>query len=144
MQTTLSAEAARFLRTLRVATQTAAADPRVDAAASAPQSGAFFALAAKGVGDWSFPSAGLTSGDGLLRAMLDRSDPLNWSLTLEAQGAVGLSSYAGREARLRLSHGRTLQGRFGPDGCLRLALAPEETSPLDFAAMEIELMDDSR
>ena len=62
------AEAARFLRTLRVTTQTALAqyDLQKGRAAGRPVV-TFQALAAKGAGEWRFPGAGLMSADGLRR-----------------------------------------------------------------------------
>ena len=100
--------------------------------------------AAKGAENWRFPAAGLVSADGLVRALLNDAEADRWTLTLEAQGAVGLHVYAGREASLRLGAMRALRGRFAGDGVMRLVFAPEGLVAADLADMEIVLTDASR
>ena len=67
-----SRDAARFLRTLRVTTQTAIALSDLDRAGERMRPVSIFtALAAKGIDEWRFPAAGILSGDGLVLARLE-------------------------------------------------------------------------
>ena len=98
-------EAARFLRTLRVTTQTALALDDVERARGrARPVSSFAALAAKGTGEWRFPAAGLLSADGLVLAHLSHEGDETKVLALQAQGVAGL-------ARLRASRRARAPGR---------------------------------
>jgi len=132
-------EAARFLRTLRVATATALASYDAAHAAAPRRATQFLALAAKGRGAWSFPSEGLLSADGLLRAQL-RADG---TLVLQALGAAGLTRYAARALVLKLASGRRVAVAFDADGALRLPLAANELDESDLAGFDIEAADDA-
>ena len=126
----ISNEQRRFLRTLRVATQTSLAfhdltQGRVRSATS------FFALAAKSVDDWRFPDAGLMSADGLVLARLTVEPQGTRALALQAQGAAGLATYAGRAVRLQLSAGETFEGVFDRDGRLSVAIPSAEIVEAD-------------
>jgi hypothetical protein len=135
-------DAARFLRTLRVATQTAIAldDLRGGLSRLRPLT-AFTALAAKGPGEWRFPAAGLTSGDGLVLARLLHESEETKVLALQAQGAVGLSAYAQRAVRVRLGEELTIDGMFDRDGALHVVLDQAALTRADFSALAIELLD---
>jgi hypothetical protein len=138
-------EAARFLRTLRVATQTALAHDQLTRGRGDWRPVATFsALAAKGVGEWRFPASGVASADGLVLAELRRESDGATALTLQAQGAAGLSVYADRAVRLRFAGDRTLQGAFDRDGGLTLPLDGSDLAEADLAAFEIESDGDGR
>lgn len=93
----------RFARTVRVATATALAEYELSAMRTVARGARFQALAAKGVGAWRFPEAGITSADGLLTATVDRSAVgAPERLVLQANGAAGLDLYAGTGAVLSL------------------------------------------
>ena len=135
-------EIARFLRTLRVATQTALAldDLKPGRGETRPVT-SFSALAAKSADEWRFPAAGLMSADGLLLAQLSDVNERSKVLALQAQGASGLSAYAGRPVRLRLGAGQVVEGVFDPDGRLEVASVGDDLSEADFCAFEIEMLD---
>jgi hypothetical protein len=134
----------RFIRTLRVTTQTALAQYDVERGrAPGKPSQSFLALAAKGPGEWRFPSTGLMSADGLILATLSRPTAGAVTLTLQAQGVVGLSLYAGEAARIAFAAGRTVAGVFDRDGRLTASFAEETMKEVDFAAFELQLADDA-
>lgn len=135
--TTNPTHIARFLRTLRVATQTALAlDDLTRGHGQSRSATTFSALAAESVEGWRFPSEGLMSADGLLLARLS-ADVLN----LQAQGAAGLATYADRRVRVRLASGRQVEGVFDRDG--RLEVIPEggAVSEADLPEFEVEMLD---
>ena len=134
-------EAARFLRTLRVATglATSLEDIRRGHGRSTTT---FLALAAK-TGAWRFPEEGVLSSDGLLIAKRVRDADGSVSLVLQAQGAVGVSTYAGRPARASIGEAWTGEGRFDRFGALPLALDADEVDDSDLARIEIELTDEA-
>jgi len=138
--TLTNADAARFLRTLRVTTQTALAQHslRNDSVVSA----SFLALAAKGTGEWKFPAAGVASADGLLLARIIRNAGEPPCLEIQAQGLSGLQLYAHRGARVELSPGRSLEGVFDRDGRLRLTLDGGAIDEVDLAAFDLHLTDE--
>ena len=136
-------DSARFLRTLRVATQTALAYEEMTRG-RARSTTSFLALAAKGVEDWRVPASGLMSADGLVLAELGLGDDGARILTLQAQGAAGLSLYASRAVRLVLANGQAIEGTFNRDGQSRLAVGADDLSEADLAAFEIEFADDAR
>jgi hypothetical protein len=118
-------EIARFLRTLRVATQSAIVRHDLLQGGRERRSAAtFLALAAKGSGDWRFPVEGLLSADGLVLAKLVHAEK-DCSLVLQAQGAAGLSQFMNLPVRLHLNSGHELAGAFDRDG--RLALSFDRT-----------------
>jgi len=137
-------DAARFLRTLRVATQTALAqdDLRRGRGLGRPAV-AFQALAAKGAGPWLFPDAGVMSSDGLVLAHLARDAGGSWVLDLQAQGLAGMSAYALRAARVVLGSGVVADGEFDRDGRLRLTFAEAAIGAADASAFELQLLDDA-
>ena len=134
-------EAARFLRTLRVATglATSLEDIRRGRGRSTTT---FLALAAK-TGAWRFPEEGVLSSDGLLIAKRVRDADGSVSLVLQAQGAVGVSTYAGRAARASIGEAWTGEGRFDRFGALPLALDADEVDDSDLARIEVELTDEA-
>ena len=136
-------DSARFLRTLRVATQTALAHDHMTRGRTRSAT-SFLALAAKGVDDWRFPASGLMSGDGLVLAELGLGADGARTLTLQAQGAAGLSLYASHAVRLVLANGRVIEGAFNRDGQTRLPVGADDVSESDLAAFEIEFADDAR
>ncbi|THD47284.1 MAG: hypothetical protein E7774_05365 [Bradyrhizobium sp.] len=135
-------DAARFLRTLRVATQTTIAREEMrDGRTRARPLSSFAALAAKGLTEWRFPAAGLTSGDGLVLARLLHESDGAKVLTLQAQGAAGLSAYAQKAVRVRLGETLAIDGVFDRDGALHIVLDQDAQTRADFAALQIELLD---
>lgn len=138
--TLTNADAARFLRTLRVTTQTALAQHalRQDSVVSA----SFLALAAKGTGEWTFPAAGIASADGLLLARIIRNAGEPPCLEIQAQGLSGLQLYAGRGARVELAPGLSLEGVFDRDGRMRLTLDGSAIDEVDLSAFDLHLTDD--
>ena len=135
-------EAARFLRSLRVATQTALAhDDLTRGRSGARPLSSFAALAAKGTGEWRFPAAGLLSVDGLVLAHLMHESEETKVLALQAQGAAGLAAYALRGARVRLGETVAVEGVFDRDGRLHIVLDDEALSEADLSRLEIELLD---
>jgi hypothetical protein len=135
-------EAARFLRTLQVATGVATSLEDIRRNRGRAGSGTtFLALAAK-TGVWRFPEEGVLSGDGLLIAKRVREAD-GVALVLQAQGAVGVSTYAGRPARARIGEAWSGEGTFDRVGALRLALDADEVDDSDLARIEIELTDDA-
>ena len=137
-------DAARFLRTLRVATQTALAqdDLRRGRGLGRPAA-SFQALAAKGPGPWRFPDAGLMSSDGLVLARLTREGGAGFVLDLQAQGLAGLSAYALRAARVLFGTGVAAEGVFDRDGRLRLTFAEAALGAADAASFELQLTDET-
>ena len=135
-------EAARFLRTLRVTTQTAIAMNDIGRAGErARPVSTFAALAAKGPEEWRFPAAGILSSDGLVLArLLHESDDAK-VLTLQAQGVVGLSAYALRTVKVRLGDALQIEGMFDRDGRLHVVLDADALTRADFSRFEIELLD---
>jgi hypothetical protein len=135
-------EAARFLRTLRVTTQTALAldDARRGAGRARPVS-SFAALAAKGTEEWRFPAAGLLSVDGLVLAHLLHEDDETKVLALQAQGVAGLATYALRAVRVRLGEALHVEGVFDRDGRLHIVLDDKALSDAELSLLEIELLD---
>ena len=136
-------DATRFLRTLRVTTGVAAAfeDVRRGRGAGRPAA-TFLALAAK-TGVWRFPEEGVLSGDGLLLARRHREADGVGALILQAQGAVGVSSYAGRPARARIGEAWAGEGTFDRFGALHLSLDADEVDDSDLARIEVEILDDA-
>jgi hypothetical protein len=136
-------EIARFLRTLRVATQTALAlDDLVGGRGEMRRTTTFQALAASGADGWRFPAEGLVSADGLLLAQLSAGEPPS-ALVLQAQGAVGLATYAGRRVLLRFTPAGEFEGVFDRDGRLEV---PSDGGAIDLAglaAFDIETLDDA-
>ena len=135
-------EAARFLRTLRVTTQTALAQYDLAHGRSAGrQTTTFLALAAKGPGEWRFPEAGLMSSDGLVLARMTREAAGAHVMELQAQGLAGLSAYAGRAARVRFGERLSADGVFDRDGRLHLVFEGAALGDADLAAFELQLLD---
>ncbi len=135
-------EAARFLRTLRVTTQTAVAlDDLQRGRGRARPISTFTALAAKGAGEWRFPAAGLLSADGLVLAHLQHEGGETKVLALQAQGVAGLTTYALRGVRLRLGEALQVEGVFDRDGRLHIVLDDEALSEAELSRLEIELLD---
>ncbi|MGO4871785.1 MAG: hypothetical protein ACLPGW_14455 [Roseiarcus sp.] len=135
-------EAARFLRTLRVTTQTALALADVERARGrARPVSSFAALAAKGTGEWRFPAAGLLSADGLVLAHLSHEGDETKVLALQAQGAAGLAAYALRGVRVRLGEALQTEGVFDRDGRLHIVLDDKALSDAELSLLEIELLD---
>jgi hypothetical protein len=135
-------DAARFLRTLRVATGTALAehDLRRGRGVGRPAA-AFQALAAKGPGEWRFPESGLMSSDGLVLAKLSRQAGGARLLELQAQGVAGLSVYVNRAARVRFGAHLAADGVFDRDGRLHLVFEEAALSEADLSAFELLLLD---
>jgi len=135
----LTLETARFLRTLRVATQSAIVCHDLSHGGRKLRSAAtFLALAAKGSGDWKFPAEGLVSADGLVLASLVETDESERSLVFQAQGAAGLASYMNLPVRLRLNSGREIAGAFDRDGRFVLELNASELDESDLVGFAIE------
>lgn len=135
-------EAARFLRTLRVATQTAIArDELGRVGAGARPISTFAALAAKGVEEWRFPAAGILSGDGLVLARLLHEGDDAKVLALQAQGVAGLTAYAQRAVKARLGEALEIEGVFDRDGRLHIVLDADALARADLSRLEIELLD---
>jgi hypothetical protein len=137
------AQTARFLRTLRVTTQTALAQYALSGGRTVSRPAlTFMALAAKGPGEWRFPAAGLISGDGLVLAKLSGEVATAPALELQAQGVVGLSLYANRSARVSFASGHSAEGAFDRDGRMVLAFDGAAIKEADFATFELELLDE--
>jgi hypothetical protein len=135
-------EAARFLRTLRVTTQTALAQDDLQRGRNlGRQTTAFQALAAKGVGEWRFPDAGLMSSDGLVLAKLSHEPGGAHVMELQAQGLAGLSAYANRAARVRFGANLSADGVFDRDGRLHLVFEAAALGDADLSAFELQLLD---
>lgn len=139
----LSPDAQRFLRTLRIAAASAVAGYDFSHAAPKRTTTSFLALAAKGRDDWRFPAGGLLSTDGLLRAALVEDAAGARSLALQALGAAGLTRYAGLSVVLKLATGRRIAAKLDADGGLRLPLAQNELNEIDLAGFDIEMADDA-
>lgn len=135
-------DAARFLRTLRVATQTTIAQDDMRGSRVRSRSlSSFTALAAKGPGEWRFPAAGLMSADGLVLARLLHEGDNATVLSLQAQGVAGLSLYAQKSVRVVLGEALAIDGVFDRDGALHIVLDQDAQTRADFAALQIELLD---
>jgi hypothetical protein len=135
-------EAARFMRTLRVATSTALAQDDLRRGRNLERTAASFqALAAKGPGEWKFPGAGLMSSDGLVLAKLSRQPEGAHVMELQAQGLIGLSQYANRAARVRFGSNLTADGVFDRDGRLHLVFEDAAINEADLSAFELQLLD---
>ncbi len=136
-------EAAKFLRTLQIATGVAVSleDIRRGRGAARPAA-TFLALAAK-TGVWRFPEEGVLSGDGLLLAKRHRESDGSASLVLQAQGAVGVSAYAGRAARARIGEAWAAEATFDRFGALHLPLDADEVDDSDLSRIEVEFLDDA-
>ncbi len=135
-------DAARFLRTLRVTTGVAVAlDEARRGRGAARPAATFLALAAK-TGAWRFPEEGVLSADGLLLAKRQREPNGSGALVLQAQGATGVSLYAGRQARARIGEAWAEEGTFDRYGALHLTLDADEVDDSDLARIEVELFDD--
>ena len=132
-------EAARFLRTLRVVTGVAVSAQEMRRVREAPAA-TFLALAAK-TGEWRFPSEGLLSGDGLLLAKRVREADGSGALVLQAQGAAGVTAYAGRVARVVVGDAWSGQGAFDRFGALWLPLAAQDLDDSALARFNVELLD---
>ncbi len=142
--TTNPTEIARFLRTLRIATQTALAlDELARGRGDQRPATTFSALAASGAEGWRFPTDGLVSADGLLLARLAETDDRTKVLVLQAQGAAGLSTYAGRSVRVRLGDGREVEGTFDRDGHLAGASDENALDEAGLSTFEIEILGDA-
>lgn len=134
-------EAARFLRTLRVATQTTLAFEEARRGRSAaPRVTSFTALAAKGTADWRFPAAGLLSADGLVLAHLLHEGEETKVLALQAQGVAGLTAYALRGVSVRLGDALRIEGVFDRDGRLHVVLDDKALKEADLSLLAIELL----
>ena len=135
-------DAARFVRTLRVATQTVLAldDLRHGRTNERPSAG-FLALAAKGPQEWRFPAAGLLSSDGLVLARLLHEGEGARVISLQAQGLAGLTIYADRAARVHFGEMLALEGMFDRDGRLHLVIDETALSEADLSAFDLELLD---
>ena len=132
-------QAARFLRTLRVATGVAVArEELLRGRGNAAPASSFRALAAK-TGAWRFPEEGLLSADGLLLARRVREADGSGALVLQAQGAAGVAAYAGRKARARAGESFSAEGVFDRFGAWRLTLAADEIDDGELAGLEVEL-----
>lgn len=140
---TLSPDALRFLRTLRVATSTALAAYVAAHMAPTRPGTSFLALAAKGRDDWRFPTDGLVAADGLLRATLAGEGPEGRSLALQAFGAAGLTRYAGRSILVKTASGRRIAAAFDADGAMRLPLAAHDLDEAELAGFDIETTSDA-
>jgi hypothetical protein len=135
-------EAARFLRTLRVATYTALAQDDVQRGRGLRRpAAAFHALAAKGPGEWRFPESGLMSSDGLVLSKLMRQSEGAHVMELQAQGLVGLSAYANRAARVRIGSHLSADGVFDRDGRLHLVFEEAAIVDADLSSFELQLLD---
>ncbi len=134
-------ETRRFLHSLRVATGTALAGYDLQARRMAGGGAQFLALAAKGVEAFQFPEAGLLSADGLLRARLAREADGGATLTVQAQGAAGLHTYAMKRAQLSLGDGLTLASAFDRNGTLALGLTPEEVAEADLSRFTLTVIE---
>jgi hypothetical protein len=134
------ARAARFLRTLRVATGVAVAREDLRGRSAAAPTASFQALAAK-TGAWRFPDEGMLSGDGLLLAKRLRAADGAGALVLQAQGASGVATYAGRRGRVSAGEAIVGEATFDRFGALSLALAAEAFDDAELAALEVELIE---
>jgi hypothetical protein len=135
-------QAARFLRTLRVATGVAISQEEIRRGRGrATPAASFLALAAKTVGPWRFPDEGVLSADGLLLAKRVRETEGAGALVLQAQGAVGVSTFAGRPAAVRAGEAWIAEGAFDRFGAMRLPLVESELDDAELARFEVEFLD---
>ena len=63
------------------------------------------------------------------------------ALVLQAQGAAGVSAYAGRPARARAGAAWFAEGAFDRFGMARLAFAAGEFDDAELARIEVELIE---
>jgi hypothetical protein len=135
-------EAARFLRTLRVATNTALAQDELRRGRGLGRPAATFqALAAKGPGEWRFPDSGLMSSDGLVLAKLSHEPGGAHVMEIQAQGLTGLSAYANRAVRVRFGADLAAEGVFDRDGRLHLVFEEAAIREADLSAFELQFLD---
>jgi hypothetical protein len=135
-------QVARFLRTLRVATGVAISQEEIRRGRGrATPAASFLALAARTVGPWRFPDEGLLSADGLLLAKRTREADGLGALVLQAQGAVGVSTFAGRPAAVRVGEAWFSEGVFDRFGAMRLPLFENELDDSELARFEVEFLD---
>jgi len=133
-------QVARFLRTLRVATGVAISQEEIRRGRATPAA-TFLALAAKTAGPWRFPDEGILSADGLLLAKRTREAEGSGALVLQAQGAVGVSTFAGRPAAVRVGKTWVAEGAFDRFGAMRLPLVENELEDAELARFEVEFLD---
>ena len=133
-------QVARFLRTLRVATGVAISQEEIRRGRATPAA-TFLALAAKTAGPWRFPDEGILSADGLLLAKRTREAEGSGALVLQAQGAVGVSTFAGRPAAVRVGETWVAEGAFDRFGAMRLPLVENELEDAELARFEVEFLD---
>jgi hypothetical protein len=137
-------QAARFLRTLRVATGVAISQDEIRRGRGrATPAASFLALAAKSAGAWRFPDEGVLSADGLLLAQRTHEADGSGALVFQAQGAVGVSTFAGRPAAVRVGDLFVAEGAFDRQGAMRLPIAEGELEDVDLARFEVEFLDGS-
>ena len=135
-------QVARFLRTLRVATGVAISQEEIRRGRGrATPAATFLALAAKTAGPWRFPDEGILSADGLLLAKRMREADGSGALLLQAQGAVGVSTFAGRPAAVRVGEAWVAEGAFDRFGAMRLPLVENELEDAELARFEVEFLD---
>ena len=134
-------QAGRFLRTLRVATGLAISLEDIRRGRSGSPAASFLALAAKTGDAWRFPDEGLLSADGLLLARRIREADGSRTLALQAQGAVGVSTFAGRAALVRVGPSFVAEGAFDRMGALRVFLPADEPSDEELARFDVEFLD---
>jgi|tagenome__1003787_1003787.scaffolds.fasta_scaffold19754649_1 hypothetical protein len=136
----------RFLHTLRIATTAAVAEYDLNAGDAVPSSGTrFLALAAKTELSWQFPAAGLVSSDGLLVATLRKLvGGKAIGMDLQAVGAIGLETFAGRSVTLRIGGTRLWPAVFDRDGRAAIVFGEPDVAEEDCAAFEVELQDAPR
>ena len=136
-------EAARFLRTLRVTTGVAVAleDIRRNPARGRP--GRELPGAGRENRRLALPRGGRALSDGLLIAKRQRTPDGAGALVLQAQGAAGVSTYAGRRARARIGEAWAAEATFDRFGALHLALDADEVDDSDLARIEVEFLDDA-
>ena len=86
----------------------------------------------------------MLSGDGLLLAKRQRDADGAGALVLQAQGAAGVSTYAGRRARAAHRRGAGPgKATFDRFGALHLSLDADEVDDSDLARIEVEFLDDA-
>jgi hypothetical protein len=135
-------QVARFLRTLRVATGVTISQEEIRRGRGrATPAATFLALAARTVGPWRFPDEGVLSADGLLLAKRTREADGSGALVLQAQGAVGVSTFAGRPAAVRVGEAWFVEGVFDRFGAMRLPMAENELEDAELARFEVEFLD---
>ncbi len=81
------------------------------------------------------------SADGLLLAKRTREADGSGALVLQAQGAVGVSTFAGRPAAVRVGEAWFAEGAFDRFGAMRLPLVESELEDTELARFEVEFLD---